>query len=824
MVKLTTVQAAHTYGVLDPHVIERRDTKFVAGSLADAENIVLLPAGGYQDRGGSTDYGRARRELATVTINGTILSLPNGGAESDLLNATGITVAGATGTRFVIFELDFGIATLVHFFDLQRIGIKTTPAAGAIIMEYWTGAAWAAFGAPAKITLSPYTRRIASGAPGHAGISATKFRLAINATTAAGDVSLGGVSALVETPVLSDALLRRYAPESGDAYHLIFTAGHVDIFEGPTWRASAPLTASAANLREIKLEPKFETIAIWHRTTRPQALRMLDSVTEWACDPITFTNMPRVDYGAVYTNGVNCEQRLALYNLSSGERFDLTVEGQTTASIIVGADETATAANIKAALEALPNIEAGMTVTHPGGGFNDIFTIEFTGDENAARDWLLISATALDTDGYVRVTKITTGKTAGEDMFSSLRGWPSVGRYAQQRLIMGGLPQNPNAFIASVTGSPFDLNTELDLATAAFSYEIDGSENTALHDIVVTNKLLFIGDQQIAFLKNNTLSASERPEFGLSDAPGIKREVAPIASDNAMFYVQNGGKSLRMVSYSEVDANFLGDNASVLSAHLIKNPVDMARRRARGAVDSDLLMLVNAEGSMTVLTLMRTQEISGFAPWRTQGGVAAVCTDHDNVGWVLVTRDYGGLEMRRERLEPDLFLDAAIEVALTDTDLVTGLSRFNGLSVWAVTQSEAFGPYTVSGGQITLPKILTAAVRVGFWSAPFADDPGVSLEQETGQRQARLKRINRAEISVVETTSLAIQCNDGPVFNLPLQSNAQTTTDMGPLAQPVTGRIEAEGMHGFNKTGRMRVTQTFPGRMTVRSVTKTIAA
>jgi len=827
MAKLTTVQAAHTYGVLDPHVIERRDTKFLGASLSEAENIVLLPSGGWQDRGGSTDFGRVRRQLATVTIDGTILSLPNGGSESDLLTAAGITVSGATGTRFVIFQLDFAVATKVHFFDLFRIGIETTPADGAIIMEYWTGSAWAGFGAPAKITLSPYTRRIASGAPGHAGVTATKFRLAIDATTAAGDVALGAIAALVETDVLSDGLIRRYAPETGVAHHLVLTANHCDIFEGETWRASAPLVAAAGVLRELKLEPKFDTIAIFHRTVQSQLMKMLDASTEWACDVIAYENMPRIDYGGVYANGVNCQQRVSMFNLAAGELFDLTVEGQTTLSIAVGATETITAGNIETALEALPNLGAGITVTHPGGGFNDVFTIEFSGDGNENRDWPLITATALDADGYIRVAKIVTGKAAGEDMFSASRGWPSVGRYAQQRLILGGLPQNPNAFIASVTGDPFNLNTELDLATAAFSYEIDGSENTVLHDIVVSRTLLFIGDQQVAYLKNNTLSATERPQFGLSDAPGIKRSVSALSSDNALFYIQNGGKSLRSLSYSEVESNYLGDNASVLSAHLIVDPVDMARRRALGAVDSDLLMIVNADGTLTVLTMMRTQDVSGFAPWRTpSGGYISACVDHANKAWVLVTRTYNGVQqIRRERLDPEDLLDAAHETTVTASAIVSGLDRFAGQSVWVASNAELFGPLPVSGGgQATLDHAITSPVRAGYWPQPFAVDVGVSLEAETGARQARLKRVNRLELSVMDTTSIAIQANDGPVFDLPLYSNAETITDKGPLERPFTGKVEAEGMHGFNRTGKARVTQAFPGRLTVRSVTKTVAA
>ncbi|MEP4421048.1 MAG: hypothetical protein ABJ354_06365, partial [Nitratireductor sp.] len=118
MTKITTVQAAHSYGVLDPLVIERRDTKFVGGSLSDGRNIVLLPQGGYTDRGGTTDNGRARRLLSAVALNASITAMPNGGDENDLLAGTAVTVSGATGSRFVLVECDFGTPTNVLFFDV----------------------------------------------------------------------------------------------------------------------------------------------------------------------------------------------------------------------------------------------------------------------------------------------------------------------------------------------------------------------------------------------------------------------------------------------------------------------------------------------------------------------------------------------------------------------------------------------------------------------------------------------------------------------------------------------------------------------------------
>lgn len=822
MPRITTVQAAHTYGVLDPHVIERRDTKFVGGSLSDALNIVLLPQGGYKDRGGTTDYGRVRRKLAAVALDATILSLPNGGSESDLLAGTAITTGSVSTTRYVLFECDFTAATLVHFIDIRGLSIATTAADDALVAEYWDGAAWSAFAPAQKITIASYSRRFASGAPGHAGIAATKFRVAVDATVAAGAVTFSGVALWAESATLSDGVVRRYAPEQSQAHQLVMTENNIDVYVAGIWQGAIAVPVTEDLLRLVKLEPKYDTVLAWEQRLRPQKITRLGTSAQWACDPVAFTNMPRVDYGGIYTNGVNEVQELQLYNFDDTATFELLFEGLTTPAIEVSATGSVTAANIKAALEGLSNIGTGIVVTPVT---SRRFTIEFADTLNESKNVLVMTATPLSgSDDYARVRTITEGEAAGEDMMSDARGWPSVGRFAQQRLVMAGLKSRPNDIIASTTGDPYDLNTEIDIATRSFSYEVGSSENNVIRDIFVGSKLMFYGDQQIAWLKNATLSADEVPQFGISDAPGIKAETSPASSDNAVFHIQDNGTTLRMATYTEIEQNIVAENASVLSSFLIRDPVDLFRRRSVGSVDADLMMMPNADGTMTVLTIMRTQEVSGFAPWATDGSFRSGCVDHQNRTWFLVERQVDGApSLRLEMMEPDKLLDEAVEIEQAASVTIAGLSRFNGRQVYVVANDSVYGPHMVTGGTITVAEPV-AAGRIGTWVTPFATDPEVSLTEETRARMARLKRINRAELSVIDTTSVAIRANGGETIDLALRSNEDTLLDTGPLARRFTGKVEAEGMHGFTDHGKLTVTQVSPGFLTVRSVTKNIVA
>lgn len=823
MTKVTTVQAAHTYGVLDPHMIERRDTKFVGGSLSDGRNIIIMPQGGYTDRGGSTDLGRVRRQLNGRPVTAGMVTMPNGGSAAAIIDGSAdqtITVTGSN--RSVLFEVDFGAPTIVHFIDIARISVAGQGAGGALIAEYWNGSVWLPFGGALLLTTSRRSRRFASGQPGHVGHTANRFRVSIDGTIATGPANLGAIAFWAETTTASDGICRRYSTDANGNYRFIITDRNVDVYEGMSWRAAIALPAAEAIVRHLKLEPRFDTVLVWHVDLMPQRIERMGSAGEWSCAPAVFENIPLVDYGGTYTNGVTEVQQIELYEVPVGGTFDLTAEGQSTTAILRDTTQAATAANIKAALEALPNVSPGLTVTAIA---DTVFDVLFSGAGNANRDWLTMVGTALTGDSYVRVRTLVEGRKGGEPIMSSTRGWPAVGRFAQQRLIMAGLKSRPNEMVCSVSGDPYDLNTELGSAISAFVYEIDGMEDNRIRDIILSRVLIFPGSERTAYLRNNTLSASEAPQFGQSDAPGIKAGTPAVSSDNAIFYIQEGGQTLRQMSYTEIEQNYQAENASVLSAHLIRDPVDMVRRRATGAVDSDLIIMANGDGTATAFTVMRSQEVSGFAPWETDGQYVSFCVDHQNVLWALVRRlDTGTLTLRQERMDPDKLLDEAVEFTYAEpTTTIGSIARFNGRTVWVIGNESVYGPFEVSAGSLELPEAVTAA-RVGTWIAPLATDPDVSLEEETRSRHARLKRVNRAVISILETTSLAIRVNDGETVSLPLRTNDDTFLDEGPLARPVSGRIEAEGMHGFTDHGRLTVTQEFPGALTVRSVTKNIVA
>jgi hypothetical protein len=810
MVRVLTQQASHTYGVLDPLVIERRDTKFLAASLADARNVIMLPQGGYVDRGGSTRKTLLRRKLAAVTVSAAMISAPNGGTAANLSDgnaATLFTTAAVAGDPFVVASIDFGAPMLLCAVDLFDAVAGTAGRDDCLAVQWLDGATWRNITDAFRLDLAARTRRFAV-APAAANITARQLRVIVSGGAGPGTVSLSGLRVFTETTTISDAVVRGFNYEPTISYQLVVSENNLDVFKDGVWQAAVPLDVTETQVRALKRETDYATVLLFGQFLATREMQRQGSDREWNIRPAPFKNIPRSDYGATYVNGVNEVQRLRFFSMTTADAFQLIFNGAKTAEIAIGGSWATAAVNVKAALEAMPGVAPGLTVTSPAAAQIDV---SFTGGDNAGRNWLQMEALVLQSSHYISITTVSEGKAPGEDLFSALRGYPAVGRFSQERLVAGGITQSPSTLVASVTGEVYNFNTELGGAAAATSFDIAGEQN-AIREIFASTTTLIFTDNSVWHLRSAVLSAEDVPELRRSDAPGIDPNLPALSLANAIFYVQRGGQTIMKLNFSALEENFVPDNASVLSASLVRRPIDWTLRRSTEGNDSDLLFYINDDGSLVSLTLMQAQEISGFAPHVTDGKYVSLCVDGDQNVWQICERDVAGAtRMILERMDPDLQLDSAIEFSFeVPSSALLNLDDYEGKSVWAVADGKVQGPFAVIAGGITLAAPATA-VRLGLWIPPLATDTPFQPEEEQQRPMARNKRVFGIDVSVVDTTSLAIAANGNAAVPLVLN-------------EPKTGVIETEGWPGFTRTAQVTLTQTRPGRLLVRSVKKRISA
>ena len=296
-----------------------------------------------------------------------------------------------------------------------------------------------------------------------------------------------------------------------------------------------------------------------------------------------------------------------------------------------------------------------------------------------------------------------------------------------------------------------------------------------------------------------------RPQTRLGTKPGV-----PIEDLNgASVFVQRQGKSLNAFQYGDdIPRSYQVQQVSVLSSHLIKNPVDLAARRSTSTDEADTLFLVNGDdGSMTVYSLLVGQNVIAPSKFTTDGEFIAVAVEVSDV-YVIVKRTIGGTDNYiLEKFNPDLTVDsgksggAAASVTMDhlegkEVDIIRD-------GIVEATQTVPATPFT-----ITFDRAATTDYQVGLDYTITVKTMPTEPTLQSGSVQGVRKRIVQVDAIVNQTKDLVINGkqisfrNFGPGV-------------LGQAVQPFTGVKTAHGILGYSATGQITLTQTVPLPMTV---------
>lgn len=818
MARTLEVQSTFSSGEVEPRLVERRDVQFYYSAVTRGRQVIALPQGGFAATAGTVLESRLRNPVAAIDMSGATLTAPNGGDVGNLTDGdpeTLLVTDPATSGTFVVLHIDLGAPATFVMLDAR--GFLAETAADQRFVAQWStnDSDWNELGR-FDIETEARNRRF-SASPGES-VTARYLRLVIDDDDTVGAVSLAGIRLFGEGAFTGAVRTLNFNFRAGQEYTLVMTPSNIDVFHDGAWQAAIASEVTAQMLPEIDWAQRLDSLVVFHETLETPQFRRQGRHTEWNDEPYPYRNLPLYDYGETYTNGVDAVQRIQLFNLGGGESFDLTLEGQTTTAIEVSnSGWPATVANVKAALEALPNVDPGLTVTLVANG---VFDVTFTGGANAARSWLVMAGTGLDANGSVVVRELVRGKSAGEPAISAQRDWPRTGVFYQQSLVTGGLGSLPRHILKSVTGSPDDFNTEITAATGAMFFELDGGTANEIVKIIDGLSLMAFTRDDLYHLAADRLSKTETPPFKPAQQQGIKRGVPVASIEGGLIYVEAGGHIVREAKYSEVLRNFQAQNISVLSAHLLNDPVDLAHRRAVRSQENDLVLIVNADGSLIQMTALRSENITGFTLRETEGSFRAVSLNSQQETRLAVARRTAGTDrLWLERIDRDTITDCAhVATGAGITSIAVG-AAFDGEVLHVFCDRAYVGTRTVQGGQIAgLPA--SDRIEAGFAALADVIDMPVLKDEEAERPMARLKRCYALHLSLFETDHVAVEVNGGPVYEVPLMQIGGMNVGDAIGDNPFTGTVHLEGFLGFTETAQVRVRQMRPGRLTVRSMRK----
>lgn len=817
MTRTLEVQSTFSSGEVEPRLVERRDVQFYYSAMTRGRQIIALPQGGFAAASGTVLESSLRNPLTTVDISGATLTAPNGGNVAHLTDsdpATKLVTNPANAGAFVILQIDLGSTR--QFCALDARGFSAAAAGDLCLVAQWSanGSAWSELGR-ADIDTGARNRRFAAR-PGQS-VSARYLRLLIDNKSGVGAVSLGAIRLIQEGAFTGAVRCLNFNFRSGQEYTLALTPMNIDVFYNGAWQAAIASTIAAAMLPHIDWAQQLDSLTIFHETLQTLLIRRQGRHGEWGDEPYPYKNLPLYDYGGTYANGVDAVQRIQLFNVAFNQSFDLTLEGQTTTAIDVGPNWPTAAVNILAALEALPNIQPGMTVTSLNNG---IFEVTFTGGTNAKRPWLLMAGTALNTNGTVVVREMVKGIRPGEAVISPARGFPRTGLFYQQSLVAAGAESLPRHILKSVTGSPDDFNTDIVAATGAMFFELDGGTANEIVKLVDGMTLTAFTRDDIYHLDDDRLSKTEVPSFKPAHQQGVKRGVPVASLEGGLIFIEAGGHIIREAKYSEMTRNLQTQNISVLSSHLLNDPVDLAHRRAVRSQENDLVLIVNADGSLIQMTALRSEGITGFTLRDTVGAFRAVSVNSQQEARLAVERQTSGTRrLWLERIDRDTVTDCAHLANGAGLTAIAVDPAFNGEELHVFCDLAYLGRRVVSAGQIAdLPA--SSRIEAGYPSLADVIDMPVLKDAEAERPMARLKRCHALHLSLFETDHVAVEVNGGPIYEVPLMEIGGVNVGDAVGDHPFTGTVHLEGFLGFSETAQVRLRQLRPGRLTVRSMRK----
>lgn len=565
-----------------------------------------------------------------------------------------------------------------------------------------------------------------------------------------------------------------------ETFLLLFVDQEIRIYkEGAQVHTITGLTQwTAAKMAELNWTQSNDTLIIFHPTLQPYTIvHGTGGDTDWTITALTFDYIPKHDYVPATSNPA----------------------GSVTPSAVDGEIKITSSASVFTAGYVGQKISGN-------GGLARVVQYNSTSEVVAVVEIPFYNTDAIATSNW-------TYQSGFEDAWSNTRGWPACGTFHDGRLYLGGGPR-PSTIWGSRIGEFFDFEpgTGLDDEPVEFTLDTDQLNSIvnllSLKDLVIftTGGEFYIPERPITPNNGSTINATRR---------GSKVGQRVVVLDGAGLFIQRGGKAVReFVLLEDGSSNYTADNLSLLSSHMIDNPVDFAKRRSTSTEENDLLIVVNTDGTAALCSTIRSQQVIAWSTMDTpNGNILAVGIDDTDIYFLISRTINGSTKYFVEKFDSTLRHDSAVYVDTSGgaTSTITAAHLLNEDDVHCYADDNYQGDFTLDGsGQATIPNESDAYYEAGYFFEIEATTLPVEPALPDGTSFGRKKRIIEIISELVNTEHLVL--NDREVtFKKFGVSGSNSPLDVDGVS--FTGRHTEEGFLGYTDEGKITISKNRPGRM-----------
>ena len=535
--------------------------------------------------------------------------------------------------------------------------------------------------------------------------------------------------------------------------------------------------AAVTGLTSDKLETmcwtqSADTLILTHKDVQPIIIVRGATDADWAVSSLTFDSIPKYDYTTTYTNPAGT----ITPNEVSG-----TVEITASSSVF-------SAASVNQYINALPQGRMRITGYVSATKVKGVTEIPFFDTSAIANgDWEL--------------------ETGYEDVWSASRGWPRTCTFHEGRLFFAGSKSRPQTIWGSKVGLFFDFNPTEAYDDDAVEATLDTNQLNTIVDIISGRDLQIFTTGGEFFVPQATLDPITPTNFFVRTASrnGSKEGIRVVQVDSGTVYIRRQGKAISEFVYSDSTLSYVSNSISLLSSHLLKNPVEMALRKATSTDEGDLLMIVNGDdGSIAAYSLNTQQQVVAPSELITDGEFVEVGVDVTTI-YAVVKRAFDGADYYfLESFNEDLFTDCAFTGGAVSS--VSSLPH-EGKALNIIADGNVLLNETVTSGEITFDRASTTSYEVGIPITVEVTTLPIDINPGTGSKIAYKKRVVEVNALLYETQHLSIN-------NILVPIRAFDT--VGTLDNPTksfTGIKSLYGVRGYSKTAQVTITQSYPLKM-----------
>jgi hypothetical protein len=287
-------------------------------------------------------------------------------------------------------------------------------------------------------------------------------------------------------------------------------------------------------------------------------------------------------------------------------------------------------------------------------------------------------------------------------------------------------------------------------------------------------------------------------------------------------FVQRGGKSIMSFNYDTLQQSSLSENISLLSSHLIKNPIDFTVRKSTSTEESNLVLFINGDGQLVMGTMLFSQNVIGFTKRETlsaTGTFVNVGIDISTIYTVTQRTIDGSTHKYLEVMQDDSLLDSSKTVTTgLPTSTFTGLDHLEGETVKVIADGSVMTDRVVSSGSITIERDAETSCEIGLDMTPTVKTLPIEIAN-MGSQIGKRKRISEVVLRVNNTGDFTVN-NDKVSFRTFGAAGAGSPLDAAP---PIfTGDKKVKGLLGFDERQQITISQNEPADLQVLSVTMNV--